>query len=281
MILAGILAMAAGIACLAQAPAGKPPAPPKAKSQEEAKAIQAMMTAQGPDAIIKAADDLQTKFVDTQFKELALATEANAYRSKGDTDSLIKAQIYGEQTLTLNPANVDANMLIAEILIQTTAAQALNKDEQLAKAQKCLAAAQDGLKNLTKPDARMPDVDWASVKKENSARIHNDLGMLASVRKSWDVAITEFKAAIADGDQPAYEARLAATYQQAGRNAEAIATCDKILADPFTDLPPAAVAQIKSYINNVKAAATRAAAAKAGPATTPAAATTPAPAPPK
>jgi tetratricopeptide (TPR) repeat protein len=280
-ILAGILAMAAGIACLAQAPAGKPPAPPKAKSQEEAKAIQAMMAAVGPDAIIKAADDLQTKFVDTQFKELALSAEANAYRSKGDPDSLIKAQIYGEQTLALNPANVDANMLIAEIIIQTTAARALDREEQLAKAQKCLTAAQDGLKNLTKPDSRMPDTDWASVKQENSARIHNDFGMLASTRKNWDVAITEFKAAIADGDQPTYQARLAATYLQAGRNAEAIALCDKVLADPFTGVPEAAVAQIKKYVSTVKAQAVKAAAAKAAPATTPPAAATPAPAPPK
>ena len=271
VILTGILAMAAGIACLAaQAPSGKP-AQPKAKSQDELKAVQAMMAAQGPDAVIKAADDLQTKYADTQFKEAALAMEADAYRSKGDTDSMIKAQIYAEQALALNPADVQANMTDAEILIQTTPVLALNKDEQFAKAQKCLTAAQDALKNLAKLNPQMPDADWDGFKHETSAHIHNDLGMLASVRKTWDVAVTEFKAAIAEGDQPAYQARLAATYQQAGRYAEAIALCDKILADPFTGVPPNAVSQIRTYVNNIKASATKAAAAKAGaPATPPA-----------
>ena len=264
IILTGILAMAAGIACLAaQAQGGKAPAQPKAKSQDELKAVQALMQSQDPDSTIKAAEDLLTKYADTQFKEAALAMEAEAYRAKNPPDALIKAQIFAEQALAINPANLQANMLLAEILIQTTPPQALNKEEQWAKAEKCLTAAQDTLKDLAKPNPQMSDLDWSGFKKETSAEIHNDFGMLAGVRKKWDVSITEFQAAIADSDQPAYEARLASTYQQAGKNAEAIALCDKILADPKLD------ARIKSFVDRVKAAATKATAA------------TPAPAPPK
>jgi tetratricopeptide (TPR) repeat protein len=265
-ILAGILAMAAGIACLAQAPAGKAPAQPKAKSQDELKAVQAMLTAQDPDSIIKAADDLQTRFADTQFKEAAEAMEAEAYHSKSDN---IKAQIYAEQALTLNPKNLQANMLVGEILVQTTAPLALNRDEEYAKAQKCLTAAQDELATTVKPNPKMTDADWDGFKKETSARLHNDVGMLASARKNWDVAITEFKAAIAEGDQPAYQARLASTYQQAGKNAEAIEICNKLLADPYTGVPPAAVTQIKAFVTRVKNAATRASAPASAPAPAP------------
>ena len=91
--------------------------------------------------------------------------------------------------------------------------------------------------------------------------------MLASVRKNWDVAITEFQAAIADTDQPAFQARLALSYLQAGKSADSLALCDKILATP--QLNPA----IKSYVTSVRASA----AAKVAP---PAPAT-PAPAPQK
>ncbi|MGA3094860.1 MAG: hypothetical protein ABSF25_00265 [Bryobacteraceae bacterium] len=264
VILTGILAMAAGIACLAgQAPGGKPPAGPQAKSPAELKAVQALLAAQDPDSVIKTAEDLLTKYADTQFKDAALAMEADAYRSKDDP---IKAQVYADQALTANPANIQANMTMAELLIQSTNALTLDKTEKLAKAEKCLTTAQDTLKNTTKPKQQMSDMDWDEFKKDTSASIHNDLGMLASVRKNWDVAATEFKAAIADADQPAFEARLAATYRQAGKNAEALALCDKLLADPMTGLSPQAAGQIKSYVTNLKTSITSAKAAAPAPA---------------
>jgi tetratricopeptide (TPR) repeat protein len=266
MIFAGALAMAVGMACLpAQAQSGKPPAQPKAKSQEELKAVQAMLQARDPDSMIKAAEDLLTKYADTQFKEAALSVESEGYRSKIPPDN-IKAQIYAEQVLALNPANLQSNLTIAEILIQTTADHALNKDEELARAQKCLTIAQATLKTTAKPDARMPDMDWADFQRETAGQIHRDFGQLAFRRKAWDDAIAAFNAAVAQDPQPANQAYLASALQQAGKNAEAIAQCDKVLADPKT------IAPIKSYVNTVKAAATKAMGAAA-----PAAAPAPAP----
>ncbi len=264
-ILTGILAMAAGVACLAgQAPPAKAPAGPQAKSQAELKAVQAMLQAQDPETMIKTADDLLTKFTDTQFKDAALAIEGEGYRSKNPPD-LDKAQVFAEQALAANPANIQANMLLGEILVQTTTVFALDREEKLTKAVKCLTAAQDTLKTTVKPKKDMSDMDWDQFKKETSATIHNDLGMVATVRRNWDVAATEFKAAFADSDQPTFEARLAATYLQAGKNAEAIALCDKILAEPMGSMPPNAVAQIKNYATKLKASAVKASAPAPAP----------------
>ena len=47
--------------------------------------MKALFAAQNdPDACIKAAEDLTTKFKDTQFKEIALIFEARAYQMKND-----------------------------------------------------------------------------------------------------------------------------------------------------------------------------------------------------
>jgi tetratricopeptide (TPR) repeat protein len=245
--------MAAGIACLAApAQSGKAPAQPQAKSQDELKAVQAMRLAQDPDSIIKAAEDLLTQFADTQFKEVALATVAEAYRYKVPPD-LFKAQIYAERALEVNPANLQANMAIGEIIVETTPDRALEKDAKLAQAEKCFNTARDTLKNMVKPSPQISDQAWADFTKETSAEIHNDFGMLATARKDWPAAIAEFNGAIADADQPAYQARLAVAYQQSGKNAEAIALCDKILADPKSS------ALIKSFVTTVKSNATKAA----------------------
>jgi hypothetical protein len=66
------------------------------------------------------------------------------------------------------------------------------------------------------------------------------------------VAATEFKTAYDLDPQATYEVRLASVYQTAGKNDEAIALCDKVLAEP--NLHPA----IKQVATNIKAAATKA-----------------------
>src|SRR5690348_6728190 len=99
MILAGFVVFAAGITGLmAQQPAPKKDAPaqkgPAPKSQGELTAVQALFTAannRDADGTIKAAEELLTKYADTDFKEIALYTEATAYQQKGDG---VKAQIF-------------------------------------------------------------------------------------------------------------------------------------------------------------------------------------------
>lgn len=258
-ILTGILALAAGLSNLGlpslmaqQAPAKQgqsAPKGPQAKSQGEVQALNALAGAQGnPDATIKAAEDLLTKYADTEFKEVALFMEATAYRQKGDP---VKAQIFGEQVLAINPKNFQATLMMGEILAQMTRENDLDKEEKLAKSEKYLNDTLENIKTAPKANPQLTDQQWEDGKKFLTAETHNGLGLVALTRKKYDVAITEFKTAVEGDAQPAFQVRLASAYQLAGKNDEAIAICDKLLADP--QLHP----QIKAVANSVKAAASK------------------------
>jgi len=240
-ILTGVLVMAAAVPGLM--------AQLKPKSNAEGDAVRALgaAQAQGPDAIIKAADDLLGKFADTDYKEIALLLEAAAYQQKGDYAA---AEITDERVLEANPKNPQAAMQLGELIVQHVRENDLDKEEQLSKSEKYI---NQGLANIdSKPNAGMPDAQWTETKKYVRAELQNDLGLVALSRKKLDVAIAQFKLAV-DGDpQPAYEVRLASAYQQSGKNDEALAICDKLLADP--QLHPA----IKQVAQAVKAKATQA-----------------------
>src|SRR4051795_8185380 len=140
MILTGTLALATGFTSLmAQAKKDNAPAQPPqgqqrpgqgqlipgTKSVGESEALMTLVQAQGnPDATIKAAEDLLTKYADTTFKETALLAEATAYQQKGDAD---KAQIYGERVLETNPKNFQAQLMMGEILSTHTRENDLDK----------------------------------------------------------------------------------------------------------------------------------------------------------
>jgi tetratricopeptide (TPR) repeat protein len=258
IVFTGVLALAAGMGCLMAQQQGKQAPPPQGgqqqgmvpntKSQGESQAVVALMQAQGnPDATIKAAEDLTTKYADTFYKEIALMMEAQAYQQKNDPD---KALIYGERALEANPKNYQVSLMIGEILAQRTRENDLDKEEKLSRAEKLLNGTLDNLKTATKPNPQITDEQWEEGKKFLTAKAHNGLGMVALDRKKYDVAAAEFKQA-ADGDpqEPTYQVRLASTLQAQGKNAEAIAICDKLLADP--QLHP----QIKQVTQNIKAAA--------------------------
>jgi tetratricopeptide (TPR) repeat protein len=271
LILTGILALAAGFSSMAQQ--GQPaPTGPAPKSQEEATALQALFNPQNDaDATIKSAEDLLAKFADTQFKEAALTMEAEAYQRKGDT---VKAQVYAEQVLAVNPKSLDASILLGEVIVQNTRENDLTKQEKLATAEKHMKNAQETLSTMAKPNPQMTDPQWAEYKQFTMARIHNDFGLVAVNRKDWQKAIDEFKVA-AEGDpqQQAFEARLASAYQSAGKNAESIQVCDRMLAKPDLN------AAIKRFVTNVRAMATKASqpAGSAAPAAPAAPAVSPAP----
>ncbi|HTS28792.1 MAG TPA: tetratricopeptide repeat protein [Bryobacteraceae bacterium] len=256
LILTGILALATGISCLmAQQPPAAPAKPaakgPTPKSQAEVQVLNEMFTAANAgnqDGVIKASEDLQSKFADSDFKETALTLEAQAYKQKGDN---VKAQIYGERVLEINPNSFQITLMLGEILAMTTRENDLDKEEKLTKADKYLNHTIDSLKTAPKPNPNLPDAQWEDAKKLLTAEAHNGLGLIGLDRKKYDVAISEFKMAI-DGDpQATYSVRLASAYQQAGKNQEAIEICDKLLADP--QLHP----QIKSVAQSVKAAASK------------------------
>jgi tetratricopeptide (TPR) repeat protein len=262
-ILAGILVLAAGVSCLmAQGKKGKkedqqqqqqqqqqPQLVPNTKSPGESQAVVALVQANGnPDAIIKAAEELVTKYADTFYKEMALVMEAQAYQQKGDRD---KATIINERVLEVNPKNFQATLSLGEALAQGTRENDLDKEEKLTKATKYLTDTIENLKVAPKPNPQVTDQQWEDGKKAITAEAHNGLGLVALVRKKYDVAITEFTTASDMDPEPAYRVRLASAYQNAGQNKEAIDICEKLLAD--TNLHP----QIRQVAQAIRAAASQ------------------------
>jgi tetratricopeptide (TPR) repeat protein len=252
MILAGILSVAAGVSSLmAQA---KPPAP---KSQKEFDAVKAMLTAAqaSPDETIAAAESLITGFADTEFKEMALFFEARAYQQKKD---MVKAQVYAERVLEINPKNYQTTLMLGEVLAQTTRENDLDKEEKLSKAEKYLTATMENLKTAAKPNPQMTDKDWDEARQQMTAEAHSALGLIAVVRKKYDVAVAEFKMASDLDPQPAFLVRQASALQSAGKYDDAIAICDKLLTD--AQLHP----QIRQVAQSVRAAAIKAGGKAAG-----------------
>jgi tetratricopeptide (TPR) repeat protein len=268
MILTGTLALATGILpVMAQQQKGAAPQDqkggqpagqqqqqlvPGTKSPGESQAVIALIQAAqtgNPDAVIKAADELITKYADTTFKETAYLQEADAYQRKNDA---VNAQIYGEKALEVNPKSYQAELTLGEILATKTRENDLDKEEKLTKATKYLNDAIANVQAAAKPNPQLSDAQWEEGKKYVVAEAHNGLGMVALVRKKYDVAATEFKTAADTDPQPAYLVRLASAYHSAGKEAEAIAICDKVLADP--QLHP----QIKSVATQIKNAASAA-----------------------
>ena len=269
MIFTGALALVAGVSSLmAQAAPPKAPAP---KSKEELAALQALINARSsPDATIKAAEDLMTKFADTDFKDLALFSEAGAYEQKRDVD---KAQTYAERTLEVNPKYFQATLMLSELLAQNTRENDLDKEEKLSRSEKYAHDTMELVKEATKPNPQIPDQQWEDAKKDLTAEAHNALGLAALVRKKYDVAIAEFKTA-ADGaahPEPAYQVREASALQSAGKYDEAIAICDKIMADQ--QVHP----QIRQVAQAIRATAIKAGGKNTTPPAAPAAPTAPAP----
>lgn len=256
-ILTGVAAFALSAACLmaqGQAPS-LPPAQAKGEpkvSKGEAEAYNTMVKAAQSgdnDGVIKAADDLMTKYADTRFKPVALMLEAQAYVAKGDLD---RAQVYAEQAMTADPKGYQAPLLIGESIVKQTRENDLDKDEKLAKAEKDLNLAIDNMKSADKPNSQLTDAQWEDQKKFFVAEANADMGRVNMLRKKYADAATELQAAADADPQPAYFVWLALSQQNSGKNDEAIATCDKLLAQP--NLPDV----FKNAANQVKAQATRA-----------------------
>ena len=249
-ILTGILAIAGAVSLMAQAPMPKQPAP---KSKSEVEALQALQAAAGdPDKSIAAAENLITKFADTEFKAIALYIEADAYQRKGDWDHML---IYAERVLEASPGDFRAMLMLANYYATRTRENDLDREEKLGKAEKYANQVIENMKTAPKPNPQITDEQWADARKDTTAEGYNAIGLANLTRKKYDVAAANFKSAVDANSQPepAYMVREASALQSAGKNDEAIALCDKVTAIP--NLHP----QIKTV-----AAAIRAAAVKSG-----------------
>ncbi len=207
----------------------------KPKSQKEAEAINAVFSSQDPDGRIAAVEALLTKFADTQFKGLALYIATVSAQQKNDTEKII---LYGERCLEADPKGYGAMLIMGQALAARTREFDFDKEEKLGKAEKLAKDALALVATAPKPNPAMTDEQWAMAKKDFESQGHEVLGLSAMVRKKYDVAIPELKAAIEAQPQkdPATMVRLAVTYNDAGQPDNAIAIVDQLNAMP--DLPP-------------------------------------------
>jgi len=207
---------------------------PKPKAKAEAEAVNAVISAGSPDQKIAAAENLLSKYKDTAFKSLALQLEAEAYGQKGDGPNAI---VYGDRAIEADPRNFQALLLVSSQLARMTKEFDLDKDEKLKRATKLANDAIPAIAAAAKPNSQLSDDQWNGIKKDLTSEAHETLGIIASVDKKPDAAITEFKTAIDGAATPAYTAmvRLISVYNNAKKYDDASALADKLIASSAPD----------------------------------------------
>ena len=226
-------------------------AQPKGPSPDEVKALQAIVNSQTVDARVSAVDNFVKSFPKSEYRSFALTMAAEAYETTGN---VTKAIIYYQQALEANPKDYNAMLMLSAETARTTREFDLDKEEKLTKAEKYAKDGMALIPEATKPNPQLTDEQWNNLKKDDTARGHEALGLIAMVRKKYDVAATEFKTATetASQPQPSTMIRLGGAYTDAGKPDDAIATLDKVLAMP--NLPD----QYKQVAQSEKARAQKA-----------------------
>jgi len=217
---------------------------PKSKAEETA--VRAMLGAQDPDARIKAADELITKFADTGFKAYALYLEADAYAQKGDSD---KAIVYGEQALEADPQSYQSAILLCKTYASTTHNSDLDKAEKIAKIEKYGHQGLETIATAEMPNPSLGDPEWTQIKNDLMGQAYLGLGIAAVFQNKIDDANGHFQK-VADMDtDPTDLIRAGRALLDAKKYDQSIQWFDKAAA------APTASAQIKQIAANDKARA--------------------------
>jgi tetratricopeptide (TPR) repeat protein len=253
-------------------------AQPKPKSQKEVEAIQAIFSAQDPDARMAAADKLLADFADTEFKAIALQVAAASAQQKNEFEKMV---VYAERTLEADPKNYAAMLMLANGIAQRTREFDLDKEEKLARSEKYAKNAIELVKTAVKPRPDIPDAEWEAAKNSYTAQGYEALGLAAMVRKKHADAAKQFQASVDVSPEAATFVRLAAAYNGANQPDQAIAALDKL--NTMADVHPtikAAAAQERNNAVKLKGGAGAAKPATPPPGTPPAATPTTPAAPP-
>jgi tetratricopeptide (TPR) repeat protein len=222
---------------------------PRPKSQKEVEALQALFKTAPGDDQIAAAENLLSKFSDTDFKSIALYMEADSYGRKNQFE---KCVVFGERALDADPGNYQAMLLLARQYAAHTTENDLDKEEKLNKAAKYANDALGAIDKAVKPNPQVTDDQWNAAKKDYNSQAHEALGMIADVRKKYDVAVSEYKSSMDNQStvDPATMVRYAVALEHQGKFDDAIATLDKVIADPNSQ------PVVKQYATNEKNKAT-------------------------
>ena len=207
-------------------------AQPKVKSQQERDAFAALQNEPNPDERIQKADDFITRFKDSELKSMVLDMAADTEELKGDSDRAIR---YAQRALSANQLDYQAMVLISGELARRTGDGDADKNEKLDRAAKLASEAIVTVQSASNPDSEhINGARWADLKRDILAQAHDNLGLIAFVRGSSDVAVREFKIAVDEAKtaDPLSMIRLAAAYNQAGRPSDALILLNKVLALP-------------------------------------------------
>jgi tetratricopeptide (TPR) repeat protein len=234
------------------------PRGPGPKSKPELEAINAVIQAPSLDAKIAAVDNLITKFSTTDFKSFALYQAAFAYEQKGDH---AKAIVYAEQALQADPANFEAESLIANVTAVQIRDTDLDKAEKLALAEKDAKHVLEEVKTVPKT-ALFPltDQQWTMTKNLAASQAWQALGTAALVQKKPDEAVADYQKGLELDADPALMLRIGRALMTDKKVDEAITWFDKAAAAPD------ATDQIKKIAANDKARAMQAKGAAPAPA---------------
>jgi tetratricopeptide (TPR) repeat protein len=204
-----------------------------AKSAAEAAAVQAMLQAQTPDDQIKKADELITKYSNTNYKAYALLAMANAYEQKGDHAKSIE---YCERALTADPKDFDADILLATVIASGTGAADPDKADKLARAEKAAKDALSAIKTAPKSNLfQMTDAQWSTAKNYSATQAWQALGMAAEVENKMDEAVADYEKGLALTPDAGLMLRVGRALEASKKYDDAIKWFDKALASPGAD----------------------------------------------
>jgi tetratricopeptide (TPR) repeat protein len=236
MVFVAAMLSAASLLLVAQQQQGQKQPQKQPQPTEEQKAISAVQAAaaKGPEALAPAVDDFVLKFPTSPYRARLLNALGDIYESSGNAE---KAQNSYQRAL-----DADANDYYSRIMLASEIARSTQpfetdmaaRDAKLAKAEKYANEAIPLIASAAKPAPQMTDEQWDALKKDDTARAHQALAMVAMVRKNYDVAVTEFKTSISTAatPDPATSIRLAAAYDAAGKMDDAEQVLDQVLAMP-------------------------------------------------
>ncbi len=252
-----LLAVAVGVTATNLSAQSASPTPPKPKSRKEAEALSAVVKAQaqGPDALIAAADDFLTRYADTEYKGWAFYVMTLAADEKHD---LIYVVDYGEHCIAADPMNYAALAVVARAIAEGTKKYDLDKDEKLARVRKLANEALElAKKNPPKPNAQVTDERWAAAVADMVSPAYEALGGAAMVEEKYDECAADLKQGLdsAPHADPALMVRMGYCYRMAKNYDAATAILDRALADSeSSEAVKRAAAQQKKFIDQSRGA---------------------------
>jgi tetratricopeptide (TPR) repeat protein len=203
------------------APAGQQPplAPPKLNPKEEADFKQILsMKAANVDTLIEKGETFVKDYPDSRYLPTVYAKLADAYATKGNAPKMFAD---AEKAVELNPDEVEALSLLANMLPRRIDLNAPGAEAQLAKAEQYANHAIQLLNTLQKP-AGVTDEQFARTKNELLASCHSGLGLTSYYRQNVPKAITEFELATQLGQDPVDYFLLGVMYDAASRYSDAV-----------------------------------------------------------